>query len=984
MNLSGRKKISSLLAVFFPLAIVGGIFLTASVRASSMDLNLTVTGGSPVCGNSIVETGEQCDNGSSNGACPASCSTGCQTNGCGTGPTPPVISNLNVGNITVNGANITWNIDRAALCDLKYGMDVLYASSTISGSGYATAYSVDITGLSTSTTYHYIVNCTDSTNLPATTGDNNFTTLATPPPPQPLVISGVDAASITNTSADIIWNTDRPALCSMHWGINTDYTGGASTEVAYSTSHSSPLSGLAANTTYHYIIDCHDSSNISASSGDNNFRTLAGPDLTPPGNVLGLRSQSGNATTTLFWRNPADPDYGGVIIRRSTTYYPSFTQGTAVYDGQGDLIGSEFSFADTGLTNGVIYYYTVFAYDLARNYASGAGVIGTPLAGVQPPETCATNPSLCPPPPPPAETCATNPALCPPPGQSNDLFFTDFNFSQRGQPLTVGADNRVTAQPGIALDISLPESKVLANTDKMVLNLSIGGKLQTYLFTYDAGQKAYTTVVPAIADAGVYYVSIIALNAQNQSLKIVSGSIEIKAPVIEILPSLPETVNNTVSTTVAIVTNITNAIRENPTIQAIAQAAATPAGQGAAAASVAVSFATTAISIPMLNWWFLLQFLFTQPLKLLGFRKGWGTVYNAITKKPIDLALVRLYDAKSDRLLASRVTDRNGRYIFLVNPGEYYIKIEKPGFDFPSALLKRAHDDGSFLDLYYGEKIVISGEERSAIIANIPIDQEDVQITDAEILKKFSRARLSQALSWLGPALAAVYFLFFPSIFSLGLIVVHVLMLFLFRRLAGRKHKKKHWGVVYAPDGKNPVKRAITRIFSSEYGRMLEFYVTDDQGRYDFLVGNNKYYVTADKPGFGTAKTPILDLSGKKPEELVIAQDLVLPNKVKTGHKEDQEEPPSPPEPVAETASTPEKSPIAEAPPADKAAEPVKAEPILSIPASAGALDLGSLDEIREQMEGSDKEPTEVVSEPETEPVEPLAKPKKTNEGIYG
>ena len=47
-------------------------------------------GGTPSCGNGLVESGEQCDDGgSNNGACPATCSTSCTTNSCGDGTSTP-------------------------------------------------------------------------------------------------------------------------------------------------------------------------------------------------------------------------------------------------------------------------------------------------------------------------------------------------------------------------------------------------------------------------------------------------------------------------------------------------------------------------------------------------------------------------------------------------------------------------------------------------------------------------------------------------------------------------------------------------------------------------------------------------------------------------------------------------------------------------------------------------------------------------------
>lgn len=579
-----------------------------------------------------------------------------------------------------------------------------------------------------------------------------------------LLITNIATANITDKTVNISWDNNLEATCQLNWGINTDYTGGAIQEVVPVTAHQKSLNALLVDTIYHFKISCSNGAGLQAVSADQQFKTLTGLDTTPPGPVLDARLVNGDSYVVLYWKNPSDQDFAGVIIRRSTLNYPSKNQGVQRYDGKGTQVGLEKSFTDNGLVNGLTYYYTIFAYDSApiANFSSGVGLVGQPT--IEPIPTTTTPPVI------------------------------------------------VTSTPPIIILTSTPPI-ITATT------------------------------------------------------------------IVEVIPSLPQAVDTITSVTrnaIAVSQRVITRIRNLPFVKSISVAASSPAGKGTAALTVVGSFASTAVSIPLLNWWFLIQFLFTQPLRLLSLRKGWGTVYNTITKKPVDLALVRLYDFKTNHLLASRVTDKNGRYVFLVDPGEYYLKIEKLGFEYPSSLLKNAVNDGNFLDLYYGEKIVISGSERSAIVANIPIDQEDIKLTDKELLRKYSREKLSKALSWVGPILALAYFFIYPSLFSSALILVHLLMLYLFRRLSGRK-SKKHWGVVYAPDGKDPIKRALTRVFSSEYGRMLEFYVTDNQGRYNFLVGNNKYYVTADKPGYGTAKTPILDLTNQKSDELAIAQDLILP-----------------------------------------------------------------------------------------------------------
>ena len=59
------------------------LLLSYSVFASVQEASTSPS--STVCGNGVVESGEQCDAGGSNGTCPATCSTSCTTNSCGGG-----------------------------------------------------------------------------------------------------------------------------------------------------------------------------------------------------------------------------------------------------------------------------------------------------------------------------------------------------------------------------------------------------------------------------------------------------------------------------------------------------------------------------------------------------------------------------------------------------------------------------------------------------------------------------------------------------------------------------------------------------------------------------------------------------------------------------------------------------------------------------------------------------------------------------------
>src|SRR3989304_1544135 len=63
--------------------LLGGFFYFYNVSAETGSITATVT--IRGCGNGVIETGEVCDNGSSNGACSATCSASCTTTSCGGG-----------------------------------------------------------------------------------------------------------------------------------------------------------------------------------------------------------------------------------------------------------------------------------------------------------------------------------------------------------------------------------------------------------------------------------------------------------------------------------------------------------------------------------------------------------------------------------------------------------------------------------------------------------------------------------------------------------------------------------------------------------------------------------------------------------------------------------------------------------------------------------------------------------------------------------
>src|SRR5207248_6457095 len=76
-------------------------------------------------------------------------------------------------------------------------------------------------------------------------------------------------------SATIGWATDEPATSLVDYGTTSSYGSSSPLDPTLVTNHSVALSGLAANTLYHYRVKSTDASGNPASSGDFTFSTAA-------------------------------------------------------------------------------------------------------------------------------------------------------------------------------------------------------------------------------------------------------------------------------------------------------------------------------------------------------------------------------------------------------------------------------------------------------------------------------------------------------------------------------------------------------------------------------------------------------------------------------------------------------------------------------------------------------------------------------------
>ena len=320
--------------------------------------------------------------------------------------------------------------------------------------------------------------------------------------------------------------------------------------------------------------------------------------------------------------------------------------------------------------------------------------------------------------------------------------------------------------------------------------------------------------------------------------------------------------------------SLIEAIREkfldNPVVEESSQAIITPI-------ILALAILNTIPTALLLTSYLLmyLHLIFLEPLLWLfrKKRKKWGIVYDALSKKPVDLAVVRLYRQKDKKLVQTKVTDKEGRYILMAKePGKYYLTVEKPGYTYPTKYLREEKQDIKYLDLYHGEAIEVT-EEKTAITANIPLDPVEKGIMPIKtVIRHYSMNNLRLIVSYVGMTLAALIVLIYPTVITIGALIIHILLYLLFRRLIVPP-KPKSWGIVYDEKTKQPLRHAIVRIFDLRFKKLLEVQVTDKKGRYAFLVGKNQYQLLSEKPGYAKREVSPVDLIS---QEQIIDLDIGL------------------------------------------------------------------------------------------------------------
>lgn len=233
-------------------------------------------------------------------------------------------------------------------------------------------------------------------------------------------------------------------------------------------------------------------------------------------------------------------------------------------------------------------------------------------------------------------------------------------------------------------------------------------------------------------------------------------------------------------------------------------------------------------------------------------RRPYGVVYDSETKQPLDPVYVTVYDAETNKIIDTKITDINGRYGFLLPVGTYKMSAQKTHYQFPSQKNAHAQSDGVYDDLYFGDVFSITNENSNmAVTLNIPMDKLEADWNQEEkkrmgLFDWFTRnTKLWSVVSLILFIVGFVFSIFaltvYPNIWNIIVFVLYVIFTVL--QLIGIRPVTT--GTVTDQFGKT-LPYSVVRVWNAHLGTQVAQRVTNEKGQYYLLVAKGEYYLTVD------------------------------------------------------------------------------------------------------------------------------------------
>ena len=272
---------------------------------------------------------------------------------------------VSVPDTTDVSATVVWHTTNPATSRVEYGTSEAYGFMSSETSSLTTEHSVTLESLSPETEYHFRALSVDGYLQEGSSPDLTFRTW--PEGSAALVIESVAVTDLGPSYATINWQTNRDASSVVEYGTTPSY-GSAEFLPDLVRQHTVILSGLTANTLYHYRVHSETYGGAETTSEDRVFSTPDVADLMPPETPDGLAALSRPGGVTLTWLANSEDDLAGYIVVRRFESGGAFSEIARVP-------AHETSYTDDDAVPGLIYEYAVAAVDGSGNESGACAAV---------------------------------------------------------------------------------------------------------------------------------------------------------------------------------------------------------------------------------------------------------------------------------------------------------------------------------------------------------------------------------------------------------------------------------------------------------------------------------------------------------------------------------------------------------------------------------------------------------------------------------
>jgi hypothetical protein len=213
-----------------------------------------------------------------------------------------------------------------------------------------------------------------------------------------------------------------------------------------------------------------------------------------------------------------------------------------------------------------------------------------------------------------------------------------------------------------------------------------------------------------------------------------------------------------------------------------------------------------------------------------------GVVYDSTTREPIRDVVVSLIRKGEVRQLS--VTDKIGVFRFSPKDSKYELGFWKSGYEFPSKTVKDTKDE-IFNFLYLGGAVAMPKDKNKLI--GVPVDYKG----DKNNIFSWTVDFFLDILKFVNPllivlAIAVSFILNILYETNIYYILVILYIILLAASLGFFNLVRKSWGIVRDQEGRR-ISGVRVGIYNKKFNRLIDFRVTDDKGRFRFVVPPGEY-----------------------------------------------------------------------------------------------------------------------------------------------